>query len=189
MYKYDLWARKDLDLSMNKEELTFREWLHDTEIKLRGLYLSITVDIDYMLTMLISECFGHNQKEIKKYIKLALKKPKEFHKLTMFERIDVCKLGLEKYHGKAYKEHEHNFVNIDKLRKIRNDFAHNRIDDFISPNDRTRLTINELEANLKVLHTEYEVSKLYEELYEYRLIAQDTIRLIAKVMGKPEPVF
>lgn len=171
------------------EEIPFQDWLKETEKDLRGKYLSITVDIDYMLIMIISECFKFNRQEIRRNSKICTGKPKDLHELTMFEKIDVCKMGLAEYFPLAYKEHEDNFGNIDSLRKVRNDFAHCRIDDFISPKDRSKLTINDLRKDFKVLQTEYNVSDLYKALEDYYSLAQDIIRLIAKVTGKPAPVF
>ena len=107
----------------------------------------------------------------------------------MEQKLEVCKIGISKYYPKEYKQHEHNFISIDKLRKVRNKFAHDKIDDYLSPNDLTKLTVHKLKNNLKVLMTEYNVSDLYKELFEYKDTMQDTLRLVSKIMGYPIPTF
>jgi len=177
------------NIFMYTSQIPFHVWLHAEEMKLRGLYLSITVDFDFNLIMLIHECFKSNPKEIKTFYQDKNGKGKDLSELTMFERIDVCQKGLKKYYSKAFKEHEHNFISIDKLRQARNKFAHQKIDDFLSPNDKTKLTFHDLKKNFKVKQTEYDIPYLYKELDEYKNTMQDTLRLISKVMGYPEPIF
>ncbi|MEI2757087.1 MAG: hypothetical protein V9F46_11625 [Chitinophagaceae bacterium] len=162
---------------------------HADEIRLRGFYLSITVDLDFTLVMLIHECFKSNPKEIKTFYKDKKGKGKDVADLTMFERLGVCQKGLAKYHPKAYKQHKGNFVSIDILRQVRNKFAHDKIDNHISPNDTTKLTFHKLRKNFLFEMTEYTIEHLYKELLEYRNTMQDTLRLIAKVMNYPEPTF
>lgn len=159
------------------------------EIKLRGLYLSTTVDIDVMLVMLIHECFKPNLHEIETYYFHKNGKGKELNELTMFERLDVCQQGLNKYHSVAYQQHKENFPVIDTLRKIRNKFAHEKIDNHLSPNDTTKLTFHKFHKNFIVEMNEYKISDLYKELEDYRKAGQDALKLFAKVMGQPEPVF
>ncbi len=162
---------------------------HVDEVKLRGLYLSITVDIDFMLIMLIKECFKPKLSEIETYYTHKNGNGKELCELTMFERLDVCQQGLDKYHSVAYQKHKDSFTSVDTLRKIRNKFAHDKIDNHISPNDTTKLTFHKLRKNLIVEMNEYNIADLYKELDEYKNTGQDMLRLISKVMGHPEPVF
>ena len=174
---------------MDKNNIPPSVQAHVNEARLRGLYLSITVDMDFLLIMLIHECFKPNLNEIETYYTHKNGKGKDLSELTMFERIDVCQQGLDKYHTKSYQEHKSNFISIDTLRQLRNKFAHDKIDNHISPNDTTKLTFHKLKKNFKVEMNEYNIVDLYKELDEYRNTMQDTLRLIAKVMGHPEPVF
>lgn len=174
---------------MEISQIPFGVWLHAEEIKLRGLYLSITVDFDFNLILLIHECFKLNPEEIKTFYHDKNGKGKDLSELTMFERIDVCQQGLKKYHAKAFIEHEQNFISIDRLRQARNKFAHQKIDAFLSPNDKTKLTFHDLKKNFKVYQTEYNITYLYKELDEYKHTMQDTLRLVSKVMGYTEPKF
>jgi hypothetical protein len=162
---------------------------HVNEAKLRGIYLSITVDIDFMLIMLIHECFKPNLSEIETYYFHKNGKGKDLCELTMFERLDVCQQGLDKYHSESYQKHKESFTSADTLRKIRNKFAHDKIDNHISPNDTTKLTFHKLRKNLMVEMKEYSIADLYKELDEYKNTGQELLRLISKVMGYPEPVF
>jgi hypothetical protein len=54
---------------MDKSKIPFDVLLHVEEAKLRGSYLTITVDMDFMLIMLIHECFKSNLQEIKTFYK------------------------------------------------------------------------------------------------------------------------
>lgn len=174
---------------MYKNNIPNHVQAHVDEARLRGLYLSITVDMDFMLIMLIHECFKPNLNEIETYYKHKNGKGKDLSELTMFERIDVCKQGLDKYHSKSYQDHKDNFISIDILRQLRNKFAHYKIDNHISPNDTTKLTFHKLRKNFQVEMNEYNIEDLHKELFEYKNTMQETLRLIAKVMGQPEPIF
>lgn len=174
---------------MDKPNYPFSVLLHAEEVRLRGLYLTMTVDLEQTLNMLIAECFKSNKKEIKTFYQDKKGRGKDLHELTMEQKLDVCQKGLAKYFPKEYKQYGHNFISIDKLRKVRNKFAHDKIDDYLSPNDLTKLTVHKLKSNLRVLMTEYNTADLYKELFDYKDTMQDTLRLIAKVMGYPDPKF
>jgi hypothetical protein len=174
---------------MDKSNIPFSVLLHAEEVRLRGLYLTITVDLEQVLNTLIAHCFRLDTDEIKTFYHDKNGKGKDLSKLTLEQKVEVCKKGLDKYFPKEFKEHDQNFTSIDTLRQVRNKFAHDKIDDFISPNDLTKLTLHKLKTNLKVLSTEYAVSFLYKELFAYKDTMQDTLRLMAKVMGYPNPTF
>ncbi len=174
---------------MDKTQIPAHIQAHADEIKLRGFYLSITVDLDFILIMLIRECFKSNPNEIKTFYKDKKGTGKDLADLTIFERLDVCQKGLAKYHSKAYEEHKNNFISIDTLRQVRNKFAHDKIDTHISPNDNTKLTFHKLRKNFKVEMNEYNIADLYKDLEAYKNTTQDTLRLISKIMAYPPPVF
>ena len=174
---------------MDKPNYPFSALLHAEEVRLRGLYLTMTVDLEQTLNMLIAECFKSNKKEIKTFYQDNKGSSKDLHELTMEQKLDVCQKGLTKYYPKEYKQYGHNFITIDKLRKVRNKFAHDKIDDYLSPNDLTKLTIHKLKSNLRVSMTEYNTADLYKELFGYKDTMQDTLRLMAKVMNYPDPTF
>ena len=160
-----------------------------SEAKIRGLYLSITADMDFLLVMLITECFKLNPSEIKSYYKDKNGKGKDLSELTMYQRIYICKKGLEKYHKKLYDEHKNSFITIEKLRFFRNKLAHEKIDNHISPTDTTKLTFHKLRKNFKIEKYEYVIEDLFKELDEYKKVTQDTLRIFARIMEYPEPLF
>jgi hypothetical protein len=174
---------------MDKSNIPFSVLLHAEEVRLRGLYLTMTVDLEQTLNMPIAECFKSNKKEIKTFYQDNKGLGKDLRELTMEQKLDVCQRGLAKYFTKEYEQYAHNFISIDKLRRVRNKFAHDKIDDYFSPNDLTKLTIHKLKSNLRVLMTEYNTADLYKELFDYKDTMQDTLRLIGKVMGFPDPKF
>src|SRR5579875_1180132 len=159
---------------MDKPNYPFSALLYAEEVRLRGLYLTMTVDLEQTLNMLIAECFKSNEKEIKTFYQDNKGRGKDLSELTMEQKLDVCQKGLAKYFPKEYKQYGHNFICIDQLRKVRNKFAHNKIDDYLSPNDLTKLTVHKLKSNLRVLMTEYNTADLYKELFDYKDTMQDT---------------
>ncbi|MFC4231970.1 hypothetical protein ACFOW1_08715 [Parasediminibacterium paludis] len=174
---------------MNSENLPYKAWLALEEIKLRGNYLSIATDFDWILIILIKECFKQNPEEIKTFYFKNDGKGKELCEMSMFERIEVCRNGLLKYYPKEYIKYEKSLDIIDLVRKIRNKFAHQKIDDMFSTKDRTELTFHDLKKNFKVKSTIYKVADLWTELESFRNTMQSTLILISKIMGLPKPTF
>lgn len=174
---------------MNTNIQSSDQWVQLEEIKLRGLYLSITVDLDWVLIMIVHECFKSNPKEIETFYKDKCGKGKKLNQLTLFERIEVCKKGIEKYHPNLYKDYKNSLESASKLRNLRNKFAHSKIDTFKSAQDRSELTFHKLKNNFKVEQTIYKVADLVNELENYKMTMQNILRLFSELTNKPEPIF
>lgn len=173
----------------NEAEIPFEVWAHVVEARLRGAYLTMATDFEWMLIFLIKECFDSNREEIKSFYTKKNGKGKDLSELNMVQKIEVCKQGLIKYHNSAYLEYENSFNVIDVIRETRNKFAHHKIDTVFAKQDRTELTLHKLLKNLQVESTTYQVADLWKELDNFQKTMQDILRLFAKIMGKPEPQF
>ena len=102
---------------MDNSNLKFSVLLHTEEVRLRGLYLSTTIDLEQTLIMLIAECFKSDKREIKTFYQDNKGRAKDLSELTMEQKLEVCKKGLLKYYPNEYKQYKHNFISIDNLRK------------------------------------------------------------------------
>ena len=114
------------------------------EVVFRGLYLRTAADVDMILTMIIVECFGYNSDEIKSYYSFANGKPKDVQNLTMSQKIEICKKGLQKYYPDFYLTLENDFKVFDKLRDYRNKFAHEKMEFF--ENDKNTVNVKSSKA-------------------------------------------
>ncbi len=139
---------------------------HIEEIKLRGTYVNMAVDVDFLLAIIIDSIFNHDDTAIKSVPVSTTKNGngKHLHKLTLFEKIEVCKYGLKTHHKTIYDSHLNDLNTLDILRSWRNLFAHQKMD---FQNDST-VRFTELIANLKACCIDYDVKKLWQDLLEYR---------------------
>jgi hypothetical protein len=154
---------------------------HQQEIILRGTYVNMAVDVDFILAMLIAEIYKYNDAGIKS-LKLENKRKNiSFHKLTMFEKIDVLKQGVEKYHNEIYLRHLEDFRMLDTLRSWRNLFAHQKME-FKSD---TIVTFQEIHSGFKVSSTNYDVQKIWSDLLEYRSSVMSFLEILQTFIPLP----
>lgn len=135
------------------------------EMKLRGTYLMMAVDADFILSMIIVGIYRGDPNEIKTFFKKSKDKYKNLHEFDMAEKIDVCKRGLNKYYQKFYTSYKEEIDKLDILRDDRNKFAHQKIDFY--PEDLNKIVLSKLVNKLKVERTEYSLKELWQELRKH----------------------
>lgn len=162
---------------MEKDNQDFKIWAHLEEIKLRGSYLSIAADIDWILAMIISKCFNSNQQEIE-----ALHN-KPFHKFTLFEKIETTKVGLKKYYPDFYLQNEVNLNSIDKLREFRNILAHGKFDWDFNTKRKDLLFISEMKKE-GITKNEYNLNDLWKELQQFHRDTNDLLSVLSNFLKR-----
>ena len=107
----------------------------------------------------------------------------------MADRIDAGREIISKLYPHLFAKYSFYFIEADKLREIRNKFAHRKIDSLLTPNSYTHITMHKLHSKGKVEHEIYEIRTLFEEIHEYKKTIQGLMGLLEEVMGKPLPIF
>ena len=136
------------------------------EIKLRGIYLQLAVDAEFIMSMIIAECFKYNKAEITSFHFDKDGKGRDLDDLTMAEKVDVCKKGLNKYYPEFYNQHLTDLEEFDKLRWYRNRFAHYKMD--FDATDKSKIWLRKLASNYRVQSEQFELKQLWIDLEEYR---------------------
>lgn len=95
--------------------------MHLKEIHLRGLYLSISCDIEYALTDMACRCLVKDETD-RENVKVVF-----FEKMAMGKKIAIAKKALSQYLP-SY-DFSTTFILIEKLSGQRNLFAHSKIED------------------------------------------------------------
>lgn len=164
-------------------KLPFATWAHLEEIKLRGTYVNMAVDVDFIVAMIIFKIYESNIPEIKTLKLSSGGKNKELQDLTMFEKIDVCKQGLQKYHSHFYTSHLADIESLDKLRDFRNKLAHQKMD--IKETNKNVIILSRLAKNSQVESNEYDLKALWAELLKYRQNIMNILNLIQSFIISP----
>jgi hypothetical protein len=136
----------------------------------------MAVDVDFMLAIIIFKIFEKNISEIKTLALSSGRKKIELQDLTMFEKIDACKQGLNKYHNTFYVKHLQDIDSLDKLRDFRNKFAHQKMD--IKEANKNVIILSKLAKNSQVESNEYDLKALWAELLKYRENIMNILGLI-----------
>lgn len=141
-----------------EDQLTNEAYKHLYSIRLRGAYLEMSCDIEWALTDIISLCISTAERSSQ--LKEVL-----FERASMTSKIKMAQYALEKFSPDVYLKYSSCFTSLNKIRTLRNKFAHCKI---ISPtNDRHTLILEEIKDG-KTKHTPYIISDLFEELETFR---------------------
>ncbi|MGN6801426.1 MAG: hypothetical protein ACTHJN_05945, partial [Ginsengibacter sp.] len=92
-------------------------------------------------------------------------KAKGLHELDFFEKIEVCKRGLNKYHQSFYEKYRDDLDELNILKEDRDKFAHQKMD--FHENNRDKITLSQLVNKLKVEKHDYKISEIENELIEH----------------------
>ena len=166
----------------------FGEWSKQQEVSLRGYYITMTVDVEVLLTTIIVECFEYREDEIKSYFKKKDGTSKDLHEFGLYEQIEVCKKGLQKYLPGFYESHENDFKAFNDLIEARNKFAHEKMDFF--EDDRSRVKLSKLVKGYKTKSTIEPIADLWNELYDLQTNVNNIFRIIHMLLwgskGRPK---
>ncbi|MBL7702968.1 MAG: hypothetical protein JNM14_12010 [Ferruginibacter sp.] len=169
-------------------ESYFNVWSMMEEMKLRGTFLRMAVDAEYILSMAILGIFKNNKAEIKTFFLKDKKKGigKDLHELDMWEKLEVCKRGLNKYNQHFYNLHKEDLGKLDELREHRNLFAHEKFDFFYE--DRDKIQFSDLVNKYKVKQVPTSIKQLWGWLNEYNKTVYQVLHLLQPYVDFPLPL-
>ena len=98
-----------------------REDYGKDEIQLRGMYLQISCDYEFLLADIAFYCSGEPSETKDGYI------AKTFDKTSMGEKLRMTVLALKKYNHGYYKIYEKQFKVVERLTALRNKYAHSNM--------------------------------------------------------------
>ena len=163
------------------------DWVEKIETELRGKYLSIAVDAEWMLIIVIHECLKPNIEDVKNYYKFKNGRKKDINDLTLDEKIELSNILVQQKHPTIYKNHKRIFNTINRLRSYRNKFAHCKIDTVFSKQDNTEITLHTLLKGFKVKSKPYKIKSLKAGLRRYHKRLTETLVLLTKVLKVTYP--
>ncbi len=141
------------------------------EVYLRGLYLSISCDIEYMLVDIIAKCIIDEPSQRESF------KVRYFGNNSMGKKIVKAKESLKKYNENYYHEFKDCFKTIDNLLERRNMFSHSKIEGDILEQDKTVLTFNYIDKGVRIIDTK-KIDPLFTELLTYRTGIMRLVELV-----------
>lgn len=163
----------------------FTKWVYNTEALLRGTYLRMAVDAQFMLAMIIADIYKHNKDEINTHIKKDKTTFKGLHEFTMEETITVAKLALNKYKQSIFNQYKDEIEDLNILRDERNIYAHSKMD--FHEHKRDLVTISTLVNKVKVKQTTYRISDLKVNILEHHKKVSHVLNLLM-VSINPAPL-
>lgn len=158
------------------------QWAIKKEIILRGACLQLAVDAEWIMVMIIDECFKNDRKEVGTFYQYNNGKSKGIKDLTFEEVIEVCREGIKRYKPELVVNSSAFFDEIDKIRKVRNRYAHHKMDTVFCKQDGTELTFHTMRNNkFKVESNIYNVNYLTNELIEFSESLKKSIEILGEV--------
>lgn len=167
-------------------ESYFTVWSMIEEMKLRGTFIRMAVDAEFIISMVILGIYKDNKSEIKTHFFKSKGIGKDLHELDMWEALQVCKRGLNKYHQKFYNQFKDEFDKLDNLRDDRNIFAHQKMDFFYE--DRDKVVISRLVNKHKVQQLPASIKELWKWLNDYNRAVYSVLQLLQPFVDFPLPL-
>ncbi len=155
----------------------FVQDLQRLEVDIRGLYLSIACDIEYVLTDLICACIAtdHKQKEL---IKVSL-----FEKVLFEKKIKMAEEVLLRYNEQHFKINEPAFKKFHELKGYRNMLAHSKLKGDLSQVDLSYVIFEVIKDGKIVDRKEY-INQLKNKLEVFRQASMDLLLLVTIIYNE-----
>ena len=103
------------------KKLTFEQRVQFNAINLRGAYLDMACDLEFLLVDIAVVCLVKNSVERKNVRDVFMEQN------LMSKKISMAEFALEKYNATYYEKYKPNFAKFRELNGWRNKFAHSRI--------------------------------------------------------------
>jgi hypothetical protein len=153
----------------------FEDTTHYREIVLRGTYLTMAADVEWIMMMILSQVFKGHETDVDE-----LNDGKPLNKFTLFEKIGAVQVGLIRYYTQFFIDHQDDFRQLQLLRGMRNKFGHGKVD-FVDGN-KEDVWISEFTAT-GIEKNKYQMSVLIIEIQEYYKSIRKFLDTIIKVTG------
>ncbi len=147
----------------------FLKTQHGKEIILRGTYLSMAADVEWILLMILAQCFKENEQDLDNMYDKAL------NKFSLFEKIGAAQLGLIRYYPIVFKQHMDDFKMLSELRDMRNSLGHGKID--WDENDTDIIWISETTPK-GIEKKDYKYPHLFRKVENYRVSVMNFLNTI-----------
>lgn len=129
---------------MDLENLPFRQRMQIQEFNIRGMYLSVSCDIEFVLISIAAKCLIEDPVEREKY------KLKKMGQISMGSRIGTTEKALKAYNMSYYQQFESCFKCFKELLEYRNVFGHSRITYDPKEKDRTWIVSEYINSGKRV---------------------------------------
>ena len=100
----------------------------------------------------------------------------------MFEKISVVQQSLHKYYPLFFQEHENNIRSLDKLRSLRNKYAHSRIEWNDKNEDKNNFHFVTMKRD-GLKREKYKTVEAWIELNKFRASILGLLELIHKFLS------
>lgn len=149
--------------------MPFKKWAIIQELKIRGAWISISADLEFLLSKIIIYCDSKNPRFIRKFKKTMLK-----------DKILWAQSELKKHHPTKFYELASCFEKIEELKEIRNQMAHCDISFDPNESNKDRIFIrqffyDELSQENKLETIEYSLNDLYLEVEKFRNVIKEIL--------------
>lgn len=146
---------------------------HTKEIILRGTYLSMAADVEWIMSMLLSQIFAGKEHE------LINKNGDELDKFTLEDKLSFVELGFIRYHNDLWSKYNPEFSNLHELRRMRNDYGHGKIDFIAGSQEEFKITLLKIDPKTGHLQNKkYKFTEAIKELDNYRISVMEFIKRI-----------
>lgn len=153
----------------------FEDTTRYREIVLRGTYLSMAADVEWIMMMILSNVFKGHEIDIDDF-----NGDKTLDRFTLSEKIGAVEIGLIRYYTEFYIDHQDDFKQLHLLRKMRNRFGHGKID--LVDGDKENVWISEL-TKTGIEKNQYQMSVLITEIEKYHVSIKKFLNLVMSVIG------
>ena len=153
---------------------TFDQQVSINEMQMRGLYLSIACDVEFVLTDLICACLASTNQQ-KEDIKAAL-----FEKVMMDRKIKMAKEVLQKYNTQHFEVNKPFLKKFEELKGYRNMLAHARITGDPESKD-TNILVMEFVQDGQNQQKKEHMNNLKAKLEGFRVAVNGLLLLVALI--------
>ena len=143
------------------EDLPFTQQMQTQEVNVRGLYLSISCDIEVLLVDIIAKCEIANPAEREDF------KVRKLAGLEMGKKLGRSVKSLTIYNPHLSAQFKTTFEMINDLLGLRNILAHSKISCDPNKKNKSILWFNYVERGVRIKETR-EIKPLINELHAYR---------------------
>lgn len=156
----------------------FTETTHYKEIIMRGTYLSMASDIEWIMAMILSQIFKGKENELRNQY------GNEIDKFTMEDKLMFVELGFIRYDMATWNKHKEDFPKLHDLRRMRNLFGHGKIDWIGDSNEDLEIVSLKIDPLTgKLDRKPYKMSEIMKELMEYRKSVMSFLNSLKEAVG------
>jgi hypothetical protein len=150
------------------DNLPFEKWKIVQEVKIRGRYVCACAELEFLLAKIIIYCDTNNPTVTRK-----------FNRIKLDNKIKWAQRDLKKHHPQIFRRVNPFLDKIYKLKKIRNNIAHNSIEFDIKELDKSFISVREFvykDNENKMEITKYTMDELDKYLFEFKAVTIELIK-------------